>query len=893
MKNTILFCLVFVFQNTISQELPKYKNPKLPVEERVQDLLSKMTIEEKFWQLFMIPGDLDNGKEKYKNGIFGLQVSTKGNSDAAGQLLNYSSTSTAIETAGKINAIQKYFVEQTRLGIPIIAFDEALHGLVRDGATAFPQAIALAATWDTLLMCQVADAIAKETKSRGIRMVLSPVVNVADDVRWGRVEETYGEDPFLTSAMGVAFVNAFETKGVVTTPKHFLANNGNGGRDSYPIEYNERILEENYLAPFKACFTKGGSRSVMTSYNSINGSPSTANNWLLNEWLKKQQGFKGFIISDAAAVGGANVLHYTAKDYPEASANAINSGLDVIFQTDFDHYKLFIPPFLDGRINEATINEAVARVLRIKFELGLFEQPYVEEAAATKWNNQATHRTLAKEAALKSIVLLKNSKPQKKNENILPFGKSIRTIAVIGPDAIEARLGGYSGPGNGKITILEGLKNRMGKKGSVLYATGCDREFSAYTVVPSKSLFSYVNGIKQKGLQAEYFNNVQLSGMPVVKRMDEAIDFRWTLYSPHPDINFDFYSAKWKGKVTVPVTGNFKIGLEGNDGYRLYLNNKLVIDSWKSQTYSINTANYYFEKGKEYDIQIEFYESSGSAWFKLIWNVGVKNNSQKHIEEAVAVAMKSDVAIIVAGIEEGEGRDRAYLNLPGKQEEMINKVAATGTPVVVVLIGGSAITMNNWLNNVAAIVDAWYPGEEGGSAVAEILYGDYNPSGRLPITFPVAEGQLPLTYNHKPTGRNDDYLNLTGQPLFPFGFGLSYTQFQYSNLSFDKNLIKDNETAIVRCTIKNSGSRDGDEVVQLYIRDELSSVARPVKELKGFQRVFFKAGETKEVEFKITPELLQMLNNKMEWVIEPGEFRIMFGTSSKDIRARGIITVTN
>lgn len=876
-----------------SQSKLPYQNARLSSSERVKDLLGRMTIEEKFWQLFMIPGDLDGGKEKYKNGIFGLQVSTKGNSDAAGQLLNYKSTATAIETAKKINAIQKYFVEETRLGIPIIAFDEVLHGLVRDGATAFPQAIALASSWDTLLMHRVAEAIARETKSRGIRQVLSPVINIADDVRWGRVEETYGEDPFLSSAMGVAFVTAFEKMGVVTTPKHFLANNGNGGRDSYPIDYNERLLEEVYLAPFRACFQKGGSRSVMTSYNSLNGAPCTANEWLLNTWLKKKMEFNGFIISDASAVGGANVLHYTASDYPQAGANALNNGLDVIFQTDFDHYKLFMPPFLDGRINETTINESVARVLRVKFELGLFEQPYVSEAELNNLNSHAGYKALAKEAALKSIVLLKNSKHGKQNENILPLKKSTRTIAIIGTDATEARLGGYSGPGNGKVSILDGIKNTMGKQANVLYAPGPGRQFNQYAAVPAQNLFTYVNGVKQKGLQAEYFNNIQLSGKPVVTRVDEDINFRWTLYSPHPNINFDFYSAKWVGKISAPSNGKYKIGLEGNDGYRLYLNNKLVIDNWKSQSFSTKVIDYYFEKGKDYDLRVEFFESSGSAWFKLIWNVAVENNWQKEMDEAVSTARKSDVAVIVAGIEEGEGGDRAYLNLPGLQEELINKVAATGIPVVVVLIGGSAITMNKWMNNVAAIVDAWYPGEEGGHAVADILFGDFNPSGKLPITFPVAEGQLPLTYNHKPTGRNDDYINLTGQPLFPFGFGLSYTQFEYGDLVFNKARINGNETATVRCAVKNIGSRDGEEVVQLYIRDDLSSVARPVKELKGFQRVFIKAGESKEIEFQITSGLLQMLNDKMMWVVEPGEFRIMLGASSKDIRARGIITVVN
>ena len=417
--------------------------------------------------------------------------------------------------------------------------------------------------------------------------------------------------------MGVAFVSAFEKIGVVTTPKHFLVNNGAGGRDSYPIDYNERLLEEIYLPPFYACFKRGGSRSVMTSYNSINGSPATANDWLLNVKLKKQMGFKGFVISDASAVGGANVLHYTAKDYPDASANAINNGLDVIFQTSYDHYKLFIPPFLDGRIDRKKIDEAVARVLRIKFQLGLFEQPYIDETEASKWNGIAEHRAIAKKAALESMVLLKNE------GNVLPLSKNLKSIAVIGVDAMEARLGGYSGPGNNKINILDGIKNKLGDKVNIHFAPGCGRNDQEYSIIPSENLSVTINGKKENGLQGEYFNNMALSGTPTLTRNDREINFRWTLYSPHPDINYDFYSVRWTGKLKSPETGKFKIGIEGNDGYRLYLDGKLLIDNWKSQTYTTKLVDYHFEKEKEYDIRVEFFESSGSAWFKLVWNVGV------------------------------------------------------------------------------------------------------------------------------------------------------------------------------------------------------------------------------------------------------------------------------
>ncbi|WP_167611980.1 glycoside hydrolase family 3 C-terminal domain-containing protein [Maribellus sediminis] len=861
----------------------KYKNPALPTEERVEDLLSRMTLEEKFWQLFMIPGDLSDGKERYKNGIFGFQVATKGKSgNSAEQLLDYSGGGAGTETAELINNIQKYFVEETRLGIPIIAFDEALHGLVRPQATAFPQSIALAATWDTAMVSSVANAIAVEVKSRGIRQILSPVVNIARDVRWGRVEETYGEDPYLTSRLGVAFMSQFEKKGVITTPKHFIANVGDGGRDSYPIHFNERLLEEIYYPAFKAAFQEANAWSVMTSYNSLDGRPCTANDFLLNKKLKDEWGFQGFVISDAGATGGANVLHFTAHNYAESTEQAIENGLDVIFQTSYDHYPLFWEAFEKGMIDEAAIDEAVRRVLRAKFKLGLFENPYVDVTEAEKGNSSKEHREIAKQAALKSVVLLKNE-----NET-LPIDPGISSIAVIGVDADEARLGGYSGPGNNPTSILDGIRNKA--QGMVNFAPGCGRETIEFVTIPAKNLLT--DDDKENGLKGEYFSNSELEGEPVITRIDKRMKFGWTLFSPDPDkIDYDCYSIRWTGKLAAPETGTFEIGVEGDDGYRIYIDDKLVLDNWRKQTYQRKTVAYNFRKDKTYDIRIEFYETIGNARFNLIWNVGVKDDSDRKIQEAVSVARKSDIAIVVAGIDEGEFNDRAYLSLPGKQEEMIQKIAATGKPVVVILVGGSAITMQNWIDKVPAILDVWYPGDDGGNAVADVLFGNYNPAGRLPITFPVHESQLPLYYNHKPTGRGDDYHNLTGKPLFPFGYGLSYTTFEYSEFSFSTTQIAPNETATVSFKLTNTGNYDGDEVVQLYIRDLFASVARPVMELKGFNRIHLKIGESQTVSFDITPEMLTMLNEQMERVVEPGDFRIMIGASSNDIRLRGILNV--
>ena len=401
--------------------------------------------------------------------------------NAAQQILQYDTKENAWSLAKKINRIQQYFIEKTRLGIPIIPFDEALHGLVRDGATVFPQSIGLAATWNTKLMENVATAIAKEASIRGIRQVLSPVINIATDVRWGRTEETYGEDPFLTSAMGVAFIKSFEKKNIITTPKHFIANVSDGGRDSYPIYLNERALIDIHFPPFISAIHHAGARSIMTAYNSVDGSPATAHYNLLTETLKNKWGFKGFVISDASAVGGANVLHYTAKDYADAGRIAITNGLDVIFQTQHEHHQLFIPAFLNHQIAQARIDDAVSRVLTAKFELGLFDDPYVDEAKAIDTSFKKPHLQLAQQAALESIVLLKNK------GQVLPIDKNIQKIAVIGQDATEARLGGYSGNGAEKVSLLKGLQSLL-PNADIQYAAGVPRIHKNIVVIPNHVL---------------------------------------------------------------------------------------------------------------------------------------------------------------------------------------------------------------------------------------------------------------------------------------------------------------------------------------------------------------------------------------------------------------------
>jgi beta-glucosidase len=870
-------------QTAQGPERPTYRDANLPTRERVRDLLARMTLEEKFWQLFMIPGDLDDPAHDYSHGVFGLQISTARGS--AGTAAPRERGASARAHAERINAIQRFFVERTRLGIPIIPFDEALHGLAREGATMFPQAIGLSATWDPPLLSRVARAIARETGSRGVRQVLSPVVNIADDVRWGRVEETYGEDPYLASLMGRTFIEAFEQAGIVTTPKHFVANVGEGGRDSYPIEHSERRLLERFFPPFLAAVRQARARSVMTAYNSVDGSPATQNRRLLNETLKREWGFDGFVISDAAATGGATVLHMTEPNTPEAAKHALEAGLDVVFQSSFEQYRPYWDAFRRGLIAPDVIDAAVTRVLRVKFELGLFEKPFVSPDRAASFNGHDDHRTLAREAARASMVLLKNER------DVLPLPKTLRSVAVIGSDAVEARLGGYSGPGIEVVSILDGIKSKLGPAVDVRHAPGPGRSTREFVVIPKEFLSSVSNDASTPGLRGEYFDNNRLEVPPRIVRTDDKVDFRWTLNSPGRGIPFDWYSARWTGRLKAPAEGVRRIGVEGNDGYRLYLDDRLVIDNWKKQSYGARFAEVALQPLTSHDLRLEYFESTGNARLKLVWDAGVVDDSGSKIDGAAALAKRSDAAIVVVGLEEGEFRDRAFLNLPGLQEELIQKVAATGKPVIVVLIGGSAITMSRWLDRVDAVVLAWYPGEQGGHAVADVLFGDFNPGGRLPITFPVAEGQLPLYYNHKPTGRGDDYLDLTGHALFPFGFGLSYTSFEYSALRIEPSEIAATGTARIHFRLKNTGKRKGDEVAQLYVRDVLASLARPVMELRGFERVRLEPGEERELSFPLGPEHLQMLDGNMKWVVEPGTFRVLVGSSSKDIRLRGALEV--
>ena len=865
-----------------AERTPVYKDAKASIDARVVDLLARMTPEEKFWQLFMVPGDVTpSNREQFRHGIFGLQIGADAQGGAAQQILSYDTHENAESLARKINAMQHYFVDETRLGIPMLPFDEALHGLVRDDATAFPQAIGLAASFDAKLLGAVGKAIAVEAKARGLRDVLGPVINIADDVRWGRVEETYGEDPYLTTVLGTAFMKAVEDENVIATPKHFIANVGDGGRDSYPIEKSTRWLDEVHFPPFRAAIEDAHARSLMTSYNSVDGTPASANSWLLTQTLKNDWKFRGFVISDAGAVGGANVLHHTARDYAQATAMAIGAGLDVIFQTHVEQSALFMPPFLDGSIAPSRIDDAVARVLRAKFELGLFDHPYVDAAAARRPLQDGAHRELARQAALQSFVLLKN------HNGVLPLAHP-KTLLVLGEDATQARLGGYSGKGIDAISILDGLKQRAGKTTKIVYAQGSVRNTDEFATIDE----AHLRHDDAPGLQAAFFDAADLSGATVTQRVDPTIDFRWMLGPPDAKLAPDNYSVRWRGELLAPAAGHYRVGLEGNDGFRLYLDGKLVIDRWNKASFHRDLVDVDFADAGRHPIVVEFREMRGNGRVRLLWNAGAHDDGEARRAQARELARDADAIVVVAGIHEGEFRDRASLELPGDQEALIRAMHATGKPTVVVLVGGSAVTMRRWSDDADAIIDAWYPGEAGGLALAQTLFGDANPAGRLPITWPLDAAQLPLVYNHKPSGRGDDYDNLSGEAQFPFGYGLSYTTFAYSNPVLDRTQIKSGESTMLRVTVQNTGTRDGDEVVQLYVRPLQSTLAQPVLALRSFQRVHLKRGERRTLTFAIAPQVLASLDRDRHWTVEPGAYRLMVGASSRELPLKQTLVVT-
>jgi beta-glucosidase len=782
-------------------------------------------------------------------------------------------------SAEKFNKLQEAFIHKTRLGIPVLYHGEAVYGLMGNGNTNFPLSLAQAATFNPGLQAIMAGAIAAEVKARGHRHVLSPVVNVAYDSRWGRTQETYGEDPFLVTQMGLSYVKSFEQMGVATTPKHFAANISHDGKFGGPIYYSERFFREVEFPPFKAMVQQGNCSAIMAAYNPIDGIPCSANQWLLTDILRDEWGFDGIVVSDYSAIILMYEAFYTAKDSADAGIQALNAGLDV----ELTDIAAFGAPLMnalkEGKITEDIIDRAVRRVLYVKFKIGLFESPFADPQAAEKLCNSAEHRAISREVAEQSMVLLKN-------ENVLPFKKDLKSIAVLGPLGNAYITNHYAGYGTRRVTILDGLKEKLGDKAQIFIEKGVELSKTALPSIPTAYLFNDDNGTMKNGLKGEYFNNLDLSGQPAFTRVDETVDFDWGEGIPHPFLKADNFSVKWSGYLDSPVSGRFKIGITINDGGRFFFNGKLLISDLANPKTRFVETEIEMEKGVKYPIRYEYFEKEGDATARLGWNI-----SSANIQNAVTLAQNAEATIICVGAMDSEGADRADLNLSKEQVELIKAVAALKKPFAVILATGTVITMNDWVDDVPAILEAWYPGQEGGYAVADVLFGDVNPGGKLPITFPKATGQLPCYYHAPSNTSSTSYVGVGNKPLFPFGFGLSYTTFEYSNLKVSKSKIQANDSITVSVDVQNTGSLKGDEVVQLYVHDQLYSVQRPAKLLRGFKRVSLEKGETKTVKFNLNSDDLGMYDRNMEWIVEPGNFDIFIGSSSEDIRLKAEIEV--
>jgi beta-glucosidase len=781
-----------------------------------------------------------------------------------------------------------------RLGIPAYNWwNEGLHGVARSGnATVFPQAIGLAATWDTDLVHRVADVISTEARAKyndaiprgntgryfGLTF-WSPNINIFRDPRWGRGQETYGEDPFLASRMGVAFVTGLQGDDanylkVVSTPKHFAVHSGPEVlRHRFDVPVSLHDLADTYAPAFRATVMEGKAGSIMCAYNSVRGEPACANH-LLFDTLRGKWGFQGYVVSDCWAISDLHQGHGFVLTLEQAAALAVKAGTDLSCGPEFGA----LPFAARNRLlaNE-DIDRAVKRIFEARFRLGMFDPPdrVPWSKLSISDNDTPAHRLVALEAARKSIVLLKNE------HDTLPLKSSLKTIAVIGPsaDSLNVLLGNYSGTPSSYTTILDGVRKRF-RNAKIIHAVGAPVTETSAVVLPSEYLRTGGSN-SQLGLNAEYFANTNLSGSPVLKRVDAGVDFQWNNVSPGLGVPAGNYSVSWTGELVPPVDGDYRLGGSTDGSYRIFLDGKKFMDDWSPHGTRTMTTLVHLQAGHAYAIRMEYAHTWWESTARLLWLP--PNLSQ----EAVNAARKADVVIAVVGITpqfEGEesdssdpgffGGDRLDLNLPRPQQELLESVVATGKPLIVVLLNGSAVAVNWAQEHAAAILEAWYPGEEGGTAVADALSGDYNPAGRLPVTFYKSVAQLPPFGNYTMTGRT--YRYFTEQPLYPFGFGLSFSSFSYSDAHVSQEQVAADGTVTVSVRVTNAGTVPGDEVVQLYLAHRGLEGA-PIRALAGFKRVHLHDSTSQVVSFTLRDRDLSIVDETGVRRIVPGPVDVWTG----------------
>jgi beta-glucosidase len=838
MKNQLLLaCLITIcllIAPTIHSQV--YKDPKASVDERVKDLLSKMNIEEKIDQL---------------SGSGDLGFDTR---------------------------------ENTRLGIPAFKMTDGPLGVRWGKATSFPCGVAMAATWDTNLIVRFAEALAAETHAKGRNLLLGPCVNIHRFPAGGRNFESYGEDPWLASRLALNFIKALQSHDVIASVKHFALNNQEWRRTEINVVADERAMREIYLPSFEAAVKEAGVLTVMSAYNKVNGWWCSENKELLTNILKKDWGFKGLVVSDWVST--------------HSTVNAANNGLDLEMPAgDVFSMVNLKKAMKEGKVSEETINDKVSRILRVKFMAGLFDQTVTPDTTVLTGN---AHKKLALEFAKESIVLLKNEK------NLLPLDlNNLKNIAVIGPNAAIARVGGGGSSHvepSYSISPLDGIRKMVRQSAQVFFAPGDELRTSPLLPVGKQYLQS--EGLTANGLKAEFFNNVKLEGVPAFTRTDSTLYFTWDDNAPAPGVGKDNYSVRWSGSITPPVSRTFTFFTTSDDGVRLFINGRKLIDNWTDHGSTVDSAKIDLVAGKSYNIQIEYYENGGTAVLMLGWDLPVEKAQSTLIAEAVNIARNADVAIVFAGTSdsfESEGFDRiGGLSLPGNQNELIKAVAAVNPNTIVVLNTGTPVITSSWLKKVPVLIETFFSGQEGGNAIASVLFGKHNPSAKLPFSFISGYEQTPAYQNYMDKNLDAPYEEgiFTGYryleknklvPTFPFGFGLSYTTFIFSDLQVEK---KANASYLVSLRVKNSGKVAGSEVVQLYVADDHSRVQRPLKELKGFAKVTLEPGQEKTVSIPLNFRSFAYYDVKgKQWKVDPGNFIIMAGNSSAGIKLKANLLI--
>lgn len=854
MKQIKFFPVLFIFGFSLSCSASGYdypfQDPSLPIADRVNDLVSRLTLEEKISQMVSYSAPLE------RLGISGYRWS-----------------------------------------------GEALHGVVggeEHKTTVFPQSIGLASTWnpglvrkEAIAISDEARALANKLENRAFLNFWSPMINMARDPRWGRTQEGYGEDPFLVSSISLEFFRGLQGDDekyfkVLAGPKHFIANNVDWLRHFGSSNIDEKVLRDYYFPAFKKCVTEGNCQTIMSAYNALNGVPCICNDMLLQDILRDEWGFDGHVVSDCGGVYNIHANHKYVETPEEAVALAVKAGTDLNCGSSYRGYLKSATE--KGLIDEETIDIAVGRLFKARFELGMFDPP--EMVPYSKISSDVIdsdeHRELARQVARESIVLLKNDRKKGKEKGFLPLPKDIGSLAVIGPNADVCQFGNYTGVPSYCATPLEAIKKIVNGTTQVKYAQGTPLHDNNLPSIPSECLLPPSAREGEHGLKGEYFNNMNFEGKPVLTRIDSSLDMPWWNEELFPDsvVNTDHFSVRWTGKIVPDKSQRYMISARntvmssGDDlGIRIYLDGEIILDQWTNLRIWETAITKELTAGKAYDFRVEYIEDIDWAAVAIGW----KAIGKDLIGEAVKIARSSDAVIVVAGTNvdwEGEHCDRRSMELPREQQELIKKVFAANPNTCLTLVNGSPLAINWEKDNIPAIIEAWFPGEEGGNAIAEVLFGDYNPGGKLPVTFYTGNEQLPDFEDYDVT-KGRTYMYLKEKPLYPFGFGLSYTRFEVSNENIEKKTLSGNDIIRVSFDVENTGGMKGSEVVQLYVHEQKESKYTPIRALKAFERIELDAKEKRRVNLSVPlAELATYSLEKKAYVTSTGTYDLMVGNSS-------------